>query len=326
MKALFFARPTGPDNLVYGDLPEPQIEEPTDIIVQVRTTAMNRLDLFRKVGSHGSSPVTFPSVAGMEYAGEVVEVGAAVGRLQPGDRVLGTGQQTFAEYTRYKEPRDPRRQGNSLLKMPDWLTFEEAAAIPISFCMAWHMLHCTGRVQPGEDVLIMAAGSGTGSCGIQLAKAAGARVITTASSDEKLEKARQLGADAVINYRTQPEFAERVRTLTAGQGVDLVFEHVGAAVWEQCFASLQDGGRMVICGVTSGHRASIHLGQLWTRKLSILGCSNEPHKDLEPVLDLVEQRRVRGVVDSVFPMQEAEAAYRRIQSNDFFGKIILTVR
>src|SRR5262245_24813222 len=154
MKALYLAGPDG-DAIEYGDQPEPEILEPADVIVRVRATAMNRLDLFRREHSHGSTPLVFPYIGGMEYAGDVVETGPEMAWLKPGDRVLGTGQNTFAEFTRYKKERDTRRQGNSIAKIPDWLSFEEAAAIPISFCMAWHMLHCTGRLRPDEDVLIM---------------------------------------------------------------------------------------------------------------------------------------------------------------------------
>ncbi|MCZ6615018.1 MAG: zinc-binding dehydrogenase, partial [Chloroflexi bacterium] len=159
----------------------------------------------------------------------------------------------------------------------------------------------------------------------QMAKAAGARVITGSSSDDKLDKARALGADEVLNYQQAPEFSKRVRELTDGHGVGLVFESIGAPVWDQCFASIKKGGRLVICGVTGGHKASIHLGQLWMKEISIFGCINEPENDLEDVVTLIEAGSIRGVIDSVLPLDSTEQAYDRMKERNFFGKVILTV-
>ena len=209
--------------------------------------------------------------------------------------------------------------------MPDGLSYEEAAAIPISFSMAWHMLHCKGNLKSGEDILVMAAGSGTGTSGIQMAKAAGARVIAGSSSDDKLDKARALGADEVINYQQIPEFSKRVRDLTDGQGVGFVFESIGAPVWEQCFASIKYGGRLVICGVTGGHKTSLHLGQLWMREISIIGCINEPGNDLEDVVKMIDAGSIRAVVDFVLPLDSTEQAYDRMKERNFFGKVVLTI-
>lgn len=323
MKALYISGP-GQDNLTFGDLPEPSLQEPTDVIVRVHTTAMNRLDVFRKDGTHGVSPTKFPYIGGSEYAGEIAEVGPDVTQFKVGDRVFGTGAYTFAQYARIGSPGSGPHQ-RPPVHMPDGLSYEEAAAIPISFCMAWHMLHCKGNLKDGEDVLVMAAGSGTGSAGIQMAKAAGARVITGSSSDEKLEKARALGADEVINYQQNPEFATPVRDLTNGLGVDFVYESIGGPVWDQCFASTKRGGRIVICGVTGGHKTSLHLGQLWMREMSIIGCVNEPENDLEDVVRLLDSGSIKGVVDSVLPLNNADQAYDRMKGRDFFGKIVLTI-
>jgi alcohol dehydrogenase len=171
----------------------------------------------------------------------------------------------------------------------------------------------------------MGGGSGTGVYGIQFAKAAGARVITTAGSDEKLEKAKALGADEVINHRETPEFSDRVRELTGGQGVDLVFEHIGTPVWESCWASLKRRGRLVICGVTAGHWVSLHLGQLWSKELGVIGSTNYPEEDFNAISRLVERGLVHGVVDSVFPLDKTAEAQKRMEYGDFFGKIVLTV-
>lgn len=323
MKALYINGP-GDDNPTFGDLPEPSLQEPTDVIVRVRATAMNRLDVFRQQGTHGVAPTSFPYIGGSEYAGEVAEVGPEATQFKVGDRVFGTAAYTFAQYARIGNPGSGPHQ-RPPVHMPDGLSYEEAAAIPISFSMAWHMLHCKGNLKSGEDILVMAAGSGTGTSGIQMAKAAGARVIAGSSSDDKLDKARALGADEVINYQQTPEFSKRVRDLTDGQGVGFVFESIGAPVWEQCFASIKYGGRLVICGVTGGHKTSLHLGQLWMREISIIGCINEPENDLEDVVKMIDAGSIRAVVDSVLPLDSTEQAYDRMKERNFFGKVVLTI-
>ena len=182
---------------------------------------------------------------------------------------------------------------------PEWMSFEEAACIAVPFGTAWRMLVVRAKVQAGEDVLVMAAGSGIGSGAIQLCKLLGARVITTASSQWKLDKAAELGADDGINYKEFPEFSRKVRELTGGEGVHVIFEHVGAPVWRECFASLRRGGRFINSGVTAGHRVELHLGQLWTRELTLMGTTMRPREDMPEIMKLVGEtqaarRPVRG--------------------------------
>ena len=321
MKALY-VRERG--KVEFGDLPEPSLQDPTDVIVRVHATAMNRLDVFRQLGTHGSTPATFPYISGCEYAGEIVEVGSEAKQFKVGDRVFGTASHTFAQYARVGKPESGPHQ-RPPVHMPEGLSYEEAAAMPISFCMAWHMLHCKGNINNGEDVLVMAAGSGTGTAGIQLAKAAGARVISGSSSDYKLERTKPLGSDDLINYGKTPEFSKLVKEMTNNEGVGFVFESIGAPVWEECFASLRYGGRLVICGVTGGHKASIHLGKLWMQEISVIGCINEPEKDLEAVVELIKAGSIKGIVDSVIPLENAGEAYHRMDEPEFFGKIILSI-
>lgn len=323
MKALAVEGTGGIDSLRFSDYPEPSIVNPTDIIVRVRATTVNRLDVFRREGSHGAAPLQFPYIAGAEYAGDVVKVGSGVTRFKPGDRIFGPGSHTHAQYARVG-PNAGGHQGEPEL-IPEGLSYEEAAAIPISFCMAWHSLHCDGNMRAGEDVLVMGASSGLGSSGIQLARSVGARVITTAGSDAKLEKARALGADEVINYQTLPAFSARVRELTGGRGVDLVFDHIGTPVWAECFASLKRRGRLVSCGVTAGHWVSLHLGQLWMRELKIIGSTNDQGTDFRTIADMTARRVIRPVVDSVFSLEEGAEAHQRLESRDFFGKVVLSV-
>jgi NADPH:quinone reductase-like Zn-dependent oxidoreductase len=316
MKAAYITETGDPDVLAYGELPEPQLASPNDVLVRVRATSLNRRDVFAREGSHGTRPARFPYVPGLDVAGEVLTVGDAVTRFKAGDRVMGEGSATYAQIARARE--------DTLVMMPASLSFEEAASIPTVFSAAYHMLVCRAKLSIGETMLVMAGGSGVGSAAIQIGRAMSARILTTASSDDKLQRARELGARVGINYREQ-DFAERVREETNGEGVDLVFEHIGTPVWEGCFASLKRGGRLVTCGVTAGYLVTLHLGQLWTRDLTLIGTSQRPAEDLAEIVRLVDQGIFRGVVDSMLPLEAANEAHRRLEASDFFGKIVLTV-
>lgn len=314
MKAAFVNDPGAVDALVYGDFPEPEIGA-EDLLVRVRATSLNRRDVFAREGSHGVRP-PLPYVPGLEVAGEVAAVGARVSDFKIGDGILGRSRGGgYAELARVAVADAYRK--------PEWMSFEEAACILVPFSSAWHMLICRAALQAGEDLLVMAAGSGIGSAAIQVGKLSGARVITTASTDEKLAKAKALGADAGINYRVTPQFSRAVLELTGGAGVHVLFEHIGAPVWQECFASLRHGGRFVNSGVTAGHRVELHLGQLWTRELSLLGTAMKPQEDMPKIMELVAQRKLRGVVSQVFPLAEAAQAHALMERNEFFGKIVL---
>jgi NADPH:quinone reductase-like Zn-dependent oxidoreductase len=212
----------------------------------------------------------------------------------------------------------------NVLPMPAGLSFEEAAAVPLVFLTAWHMLVARARLQPGEEVLILGAGSGVGSAAIQIAKLTGARVIATAGSSAKLDKARELGADELINH-AQQKISEEVRSLTGKRGVDVVFEHVGTATWEQSILSLAIGGRLVTCGATTGFAAQLDLRYLFARQLSLLGSYMGSRAELYTVLKLVGEKRLHPVIDRVFPLAEAAQAHRRMEQREQFGKIVLAV-
>lgn len=315
MKAVYINEQGGLDTLIYGDLPEPEIG-PGEVLVRVRACALNRVDVFTREGSHGVRR-TGPSVLGLDFAGDVAALGGAVTQFQVGQRVMGVGTGgTYAEYARASADR--------VQPIPEGIPYEEAAGVPTVFCTVWRMLVRKAHIAPGEDVLVMAGGSGVGSAAIQVCKLHGARVFTTASTDDKLEKARGLGADVGINYR-QEDFAKRVLELTGGEGVDIVFEHIGTPVWEQCFASLKRGGRLVTCGVTAGHMVQLHLGRLWTRDLSLLGSQMRPQEDLATVVKLLARRQIRGVIHAVYPLAEAARAHQMLEENSFFGKVVLSV-
>jgi NADPH:quinone reductase-like Zn-dependent oxidoreductase len=210
----------------------------------------------------------------------------------------------------------------NVIPIPGDLTFDEAAAVPLVFLTAWHMLFTRARLQPGEDVLVIGAGSGVGSAALQIAKLFGCRVIATAGTDAKLAKAHELGADDGINHSKQ-SISEEVSRLTAKRGVDVIVEHVGQAVWDECFNSLATYGRLVTCGVTTGGEVKLNVQALFGRQRTILGSFMGGKGELTDVLKLVGQRRLKAVIDSVFPLSEAREAQRKMESRDFFGKILL---
>lgn len=340
MKAVRFHEHGSLDVLKYEDAPDPRIEA-NEVLVKVRACALNHLDIWVRKGTPGWT-LPMPHIAGSDISGEVAAAGSLVTRVKPGDRVLlapgiscGQCEQCFngldsacrsytlfgvmvdggyAEYVKSPEM--------NVIPIPGDLSFDEAAAVPLVSLTAWHMLMTRAQLRPGEDVLVIAAGSGVGSMAIQVAKLMSARVIAVAGTDAKLEKARELGADEVINHRAQ-SIAGEVRRLTGKRGVDVVVDHVGSAVWEDCFESLATYGRFVTCGTTSGEDVKLNLRLLFGRQRALLGSFMGSKGELMAVLKFIGQRKVRAVIDSVFPLREAAAAQKKMEDRDLFGKIIL---
>jgi NADPH:quinone reductase-like Zn-dependent oxidoreductase len=210
----------------------------------------------------------------------------------------------------------------NVIPKPKNLSWEQAAALPLVTVTAWHMLVTRANVQPGEDVLIHAAGSGVGSIGIQLAKLRGARVIATAGSDEKLAKAKVLGADEVVNY-TNADWPKEVKRLTNKRGVDVVFEHTGAATWSGSISALKTNGRVVTCGATSGYEAPTDLRQVFYRHLTILGSFMGSKAELLEAMKFIENGKIRAVVDQTLPLAEARRAHELMEDRAQFGKLVL---
>jgi NADPH:quinone reductase-like Zn-dependent oxidoreductase len=230
-------------------------------------------------------------------------------------RVLGYQTQGgLAEYT--------KARACDLFPISETWSFAEWAAVPLTFVTSWNMLHHRARLQPGEDVLIIGASSGVGVAGIQIARHAGARVFAVAGSDEKLRKARELGAEFVINYNTT-DVAKEVRRLTQGKGVDVVFEHVGAAIWQAALKSLGRNGRLVTCGATTGPKVEIDLRFFFTQQISVNGAYMGSRSELMSCLKLVERRVFRPVVDSTFPLEKTREAQERMHRREMFGKIVV---
>jgi len=340
MKAVRFHEHGGPEVLKYEDAPEPKIQA-NEVLVRIKACALNHLDLWLRMGVRDWK-LSMPHIVGSDISGEVAEVGSLVGRVKVGERVLlcpgiSCGQCEacfkgldsacrsytmfgvmvdggYAEYVKSPEA--------NVVPIPSGLTFDEAAAVPLVFTTAWHMLFGRAGLRPGEDVLVIGAGSGVGSAAIQIAKLVGSRVIATAGTDAKLEKARQLGADEVINH-TKQSIADEVRRLTGRRGVDVIVEHVGAAVWEACFNSLATYGRLVTCGVTSGAEVKLNVQALYGRQRTILGSFMGGKAELMDALKFIAERKLKAVIDSAFPLQDAATAQKKMESRDFFGKILL---
>ena len=340
MKAVRFHEHGGIDVLKYEDAPSPKIR-PDEVLVKIKACALNHLDLWLRMGVR-SWPLSMPHIVGSDISGEVVEVGSLVTRSKSGDRVLlcpgiSCGQceacakgldSACRDYTMFgvmvdggyaEYVKSPER---NVISIPGDLSFDEAAAVPLVFLTAWHMLFTRARLQPGEDVLVIGAGSGVGSAAIQIAKLMQARVVAVAGTDAKLEKARALGADEVINHAKQ-SIAEEVRRITHKRGVDVIVEHVGAAVWDACFDSLATYGRLVTCGITSGGEVKLNLQGLFGRQRTILGSFMGGKGELLEALKFIGQRKLRAVIDSAFPLKDAGAAQKKMESRDFFGKILL---
>jgi NADPH:quinone reductase-like Zn-dependent oxidoreductase len=342
VKAIRFQQHGGPEVLKYADAPDPVVR-PNEVLVRVRACALNHLDLWVRQGIPGV-PIPLPHIPGSDVAGEIAHIGGEVSTVRVGQKVVLAPGITCGKCTACLAGLDNRcRQFTNLgymidggcaelvsapevncLPFPENLSYEQAAAVPLVFQTAWHMLVGRAELQPGEDVLILGAGSGVGSAAIQIAKFFGARVITTAGTDEKLAKARELGADHVINHKSQ-KIREEVRRITGKRGADVVFEHVGTATWDDSLASLAPSGRLVTCGATTGYDAKVDLRFLFSRQLSLLGSYMGTKSELRTVMKLVAEGRLKPIVDRVFPLAEAAAAHAYLESGAQFGKVVLTV-
>ena len=342
MKAVLFRAHGGPDKLSYEDLPTPTIG-PEEVLVRVKACALNHLDIWIREGNP-AYPMPLPHVLGSDVAGIVEQVGGQSDSVTVWQRVFVSpgiscwrcdaclaGRDNFCRsysllgalahggYAEYVKV--PFR---NVLSIPENLSFEQAAAFPLVSVTASHMLFALAGLQHGETVLIMGAGSGVGSMVVQMAKLAGARVITTVGTDDKIPKAVILGADAVINHARE-KVSERVKLLTEGRGVDVVIEHIGPEVWDSCLESLAKGGRLVTCGATTGGDVKLNLRYVFSRQLTIRGSYMGTRAELVKASELMSQGRLISVIDRTFPLQEARPAQQLMLSRKFFGKIVLTV-
>lgn len=319
-------------------VPAPAADE---VLLRVRAAGMNHLDLWVRRGVPGH-PFPLPMILGCDFAGVVEEAGSAVRNAKPGDEVCvapgfscGTCAKCLAgadnlckDYGIFGEMKDGGCAeyavvpAANLLRKPASMSFEEAAAWPLAFLTAWHMLVARCALEPGETVLVHAAGSGVGSAAVQIAKLWNARVLATAGSAAKCERAKALGADATIDT-SATDWTKEVRRLTDKRGVDVVFEHVGQATWEGSVRSLAWGGRLVTCGATSGFEARFDLRALFFKQLSFLGSTMGSRAELHTILTHIEAGRLRPVVDRVMKLAEVREAHRVMENREQFGKIVL---
>lgn len=340
MKAIVFDAFGGPEVLTARDVPEPQVR-PDEVLVRVRACGINHLDLWVRKGLPGLLP-EMPHILGNDIVGEIVTVGEAVRHVAPGEKTLvnptlscGTCEACMRgedNLCRQYDVLGRRRQGGyaeyvavpgvNCLPYPERLTWEQAAAVPLVFLTAWHMLVTRAQVRAGEDVLVIGAGSGVGSAAVQIARLLGARVIATAGSAVKLERARALGAHETIDHANE-DIAARVRELTRRKGVEVVIEHVGGPVFEAAVASLARDGRLVTCGATIGGKVALDLNVLFGKHLSLMGSWMGRRGDLAEVLGHVARGALEPVVDSVLPLAEARRAHERIEAREHFGKVVL---
>ena len=341
MKAVYITEHGGTDKLVYGDRPEPEVA-PGEIMVRVRASALNHLDLNLREGKSYNGPL--PRTLGCDIAGEVAAISPSTNTsLQVGNRVILNNRVTCGVCDACNMGLDQscsngKRIGVDLdgghaefvtapaanaHVIPDEMDFAEAATLPIAAHTVWHCLMTQAQMKPWDTVLVQAAGSGVGSMAIQMAKMVGARVITTAGSQWKLDKAKEWGADEVINYRETPKFSERVKELTGGLGVDLVFDCVGADIWNENLLSMAPRGRLVITGVTSGTQVDMNLALLHHRPLQLMGSGGRSNRTFADFMKVVHHGSLRGIMAQVFPLDNVAAAHQAMEDRDFYGKLVI---
>lgn len=341
MRAVVIREHGGLEQLLFEDrqLPEPG---PMEVRVRIRAAALNHLDTWVRRGVPGHR-FPLPLVPGCDGSGTIDALGPGVRGLETGqDVVLAPGfgcgrceacsdgdDPLCREYGILGETRDGTCAeyvvvpAHLCLDKPAGLSFEEAAAVPLTFLTAWHMLCRRARIEPGQTVLVHAAGSGVGVAAIQIARLFSARVIATASSAAKLERARELGADHVINYREQ-DFLREVRSITGKAGVDIAIDHVGEPTVGNSIAALKKGGALVTCGATAGFKLETDLRLVFFKSLSILGSTMGSRGELFDILRLVERGALKPVVHSVLPIEDIREAHRILGDREVFGKVVVT--
>jgi NADPH:quinone reductase-like Zn-dependent oxidoreductase len=318
MKAIRIHEDGGPEVLRYEDAPDP-VPQPGEVLVRLRAASLNHLDLWVR---KGLPSVPKPRILGADGAGtldngERVVINPAL--EHPDGRITVVGEHmdgTHAELVALAE--------ENVYPIPGDLSFEEAAAFPLVFETAYRMLVTKAALQPGEWVLLWGIGSGVATAGLQIAKALGANAIATSSSDEKLNRARELGADATVNH-SSGDVVEAVKEATGGRGADIVVEHVGEATWQRTLQAVRSGGRITVCGATTGPNPPAALHRIWWKQLTVFGSTMGTKQDFEGAYELISSGRARPIVDRLFPLPEAAAAHEYLESGEQLGKVVLTI-
>ena len=340
MNAVRFHSHGGPEVLTFEQAPDPELR-PGWAIVRVRACALNHLDLWQRIGLDRVT-IPMPHISGADIAGEIASIADGVDGFRVGQRVMvqpglscGRCAACLAGDDNYCPRYDVLGYQSAggyaelvavpvtnLIAIPDHIGDVEAAAFPLAFLTAWQMLLTRARMKAGDTVLVLAAGSGVGQAAIQIARLFHGRVIATAGGEAKVARAREIGADEVIDHYGE-DVVKRVRELTANRGVDIVVEHVGAATWDKSLRCLARGGRVVTCGATTGHQSSLDLRHLFARQLSILGSYMGAKSELLQAAGFLFRGLLKPHVDSTFPLADARDAQVRLERSEQFGKIVL---
>lgn len=326
MKAVYITEFGGLENLELREIPEPPKPENTQVLVRVRSAGLNRADVLQVRGAYPPPAGYSPNIPGLEFAGEVAAIGDEVKNWSVGDRVFGlTAGEAQADFLLTDQ--------TLLARIPDNLSFAEAAAIPEAFITAHDAIFTRGLLKTGETLLIHAVGSGVGLAALQLAKELGVTVIGTSRTADKLDRCKKFGLDAGISTHDGSDFASQIAEITDGRGVDVVLDLVGAAYFEQNLTSLAVKGRLVLVGLTSGRSAEFNLGMALQKRLTIVGTmlrgrpmiekAEATGKFADEVIPLLAAGKVQPNVDRVFTASDVVAAYKYLESNESFGKVIL---
>lgn len=342
MKAAIFKEYGGCEKLEYTDFELPKINY-NEALIEVKACALNHLDLWVRQGLRGSA-LKLPHILGNDISGIVKKVDKVTNNFKIGDEVvispgISCGNCQFClqgkdSYCRsYEIIGAMNHHGGyaEYVKVPIQnvlpfnfnLSFEEVASLPLVFLTAWNMLTTKGKIKMGETILIYGAGSGVGSAAIQIAKMHGLNVISTVGNNEKIQKAKDLGADEIINHNTD-NLREKIKEFTNKQGVDIVFDHIGEKTWENSIKCLKVGGRMVTCGATTGPQGMTDIRYIYSKQLSILGSYMASKNELIEVLKFVQSNKLKPVVDTILPLQKASQAHKLMEERKHFGKIVLT--
>lgn len=342
MKAVYYNKHGGPDVLTFGDVEEPEVRSGM-VKIRVRAVSLNHIDVFLRRGLPGIT-IPLPHIPGCDAAGEVVALGEDVTHVARGDRVLvnpsiSCGKCEFClrgdaslclRYQLIGETIGGTTceyilvPGENAIPIPDHMSFEDAASVPLVFTTAWRMLITRARLRAGEDVLILGASAGVGIACIQIARIAGARVFAAASTKEKLDLCAELGADVLINYGEE-DFAKRIRKETGKRGVDVVVDYVGKDTWVKSLRSLCRGGRLVTCGATTGYDPTTDLRHIFFRQLEIIGSTTGSRNELMAPLKMIFAGRMRPVVSEVYDIADTAQAHIAMEERRVLGKIVVRV-
>ncbi len=339
MKAIIFHEFGSSDKLMIEDVKAPEIKS-NEILVKVKACGVNRLDLLLRNGDIPDAPL--PHICGSEVAGIVEKIGSRVSSPKVGERVAiapwifcgkcdqcKKGQETTCQngdilgmYSNGGYAEFVKVPAANAVKIPAKLNFKDATAVTLSMLTAWRMLKTRAKLKKNETVLVHAGGSGVGSSAIQIAKYLGAKVIATASTEDKRKNAYKLGADIVLDSKLDG-LSSRVMKETNGKGVDVVFEHVGKDTWQESMKSLKKNGRIVTCGGTTGYEVSLDTGDVIYNEFTIFGSRGGTRAELKEVLSLVAKKKIKPIIDMEFPLKKAAEAQKRMESRKQFGKMLL---